>query len=432
LKILSVYNRYLNRGGEDEVFESEAALLEQHGHDVTLVEEQTRKPEGLRESARLAIDSVWSRSWYEKFEGLLKEKRPDVVHVHNVFPIISPSIYYACRRAQVPVVQSLHNPRLLCPAASFYRDGRACEDCAGKAVAWPAIVHGCYQNSRIRTSVVTTMLAVHRHLDTWRTLVDAYIVFTEFFRQKFIEFGLPASKVIVKPHFVAQDTGTKNEAGEYALFMGRLAPEKGVNTLIEAWQNLNGLPLKVRGDGPLTNAVRDLAARQSGVELLPNRLSQDDLRDLIRGSRFLVWPTPGNYETFGLVAVEAFASGVPVIASRTGAMMEIVANQRTGLHFTAGDSRDLAAKVTWAWNHPKEMRAMGRNARLEYQEKYTAERNYEMLNDIYQGVLKSAASRNGHLRTPSAGLSGNMISPSASKHSGRIPSMPQERQQPEG
>jgi glycosyltransferase involved in cell wall biosynthesis len=429
LKILSVYNRYLNRGGEDEVFELEGKLLEERGCTVTLVSEQVRNPQGLVESARLAADAIWSRSWHRKFAALLKEKRPDVVHVHNVFPTISPSIYYACRDADVPVVQSLHNPRLLCPAATLYRAGRACEDCVGKILPWPAVAHACYQDSRLRSGVIAAMLAVHRGLGTWRELIDVFIVFTEFYRQKFIQGGLPGEKIVVKPHFVHPDPGMKSGRGDYALFLGRLSPEKGVPTLLDAWSQLGGIPLKIRGSGPLLEQAQDFAAAdRRSVEVLPNRLAYEEWVRLMGNARFLVWPTQGYYETFGLVAIEAFAFGVPVIASRTGAMVEIVEDGRTGLHFTAGNADDLAAKVEWAWTHPDEMETMGRQARVKYEVNYTADRNYEMLMDIYRGAIE-ARQKSSSAVSPLAS-----ISAPAPREGGRLPSgpLPLERQQPEG
>ncbi len=391
LRVISVYNRYQNRGGEEEVFELEGKLLNKHGHDVTFVTENVCNPHGVIESTKLASDVIWSSSWYRRFKALLKEKRPQLVHVHNTFPTISPSVYYACREADVPVVQSLHNPRLLCPAATLHRQGHTCEDCLGKLVPWPGILHGCYQNSRKRTSVVAAMLTVHRCLDTWE-LIDIFIVFTDFYRRKFIQAAFPENKIVVKPHFVDPDPGLKSNRGDYALFIGRLSPEKGIRTLLGAWQQLRDIPLKIRGNGPLIGEVQDFAAQnRRWIEVLPDRLLPPQLANLMRGARFLVWPSEGYYETFGLVAIEAFAFGVPVIASGTGAMAEIVADQQTGLHFTAGDPDDLARKVEWAWTHPNEMEVIGRSARCEYEAKYTAERNYEMLVEIYQRALLNRA-----------------------------------------
>ena len=212
------------------------------------------------------------------------------------------------------------------------------------------------------------------------------MVFTEFYRQQFIAGGLPADKLVVKPHFVAPDPlPREHEPGDYALYVGRLEPVKGVRVLLAAWEQIGAIPLKIRGEGPLAGEVGARAASLETVEIV-ERLSPEALIQLVKGARFLVWPSLGYYETFGLVAVEAFACGVPVIASRTGVMAEIVTDGVTGLHVTPGDPADLAAKVRWAWDHPAEMVEMGRAARREYEQKYTAERNYAQLLRIYESV----------------------------------------------
>jgi glycosyltransferase involved in cell wall biosynthesis len=231
------------------------------------------------------------------------------------------------------------------------------------------------------------MLTVHRCLNTWEKQVNTYIVFTDFYRRKFTDAGLSARKIAIKPHFVATDPGQSQGAQEYALFVGRLAAEKGAITLLKAWERLKTIPLKIRGDGPLQIQVQE-RAEDSGyrMELVP-RLSRKDLAILLQGARFLIWPSEGYYETFGLVAVEAFACGIPVIASRVGVMAEIVEDNRTGLHFTPGDPKDLAEKVEWAWTHPEEMREMGQAARVEYETKYTPEHNYKQLMSIYNRAL---------------------------------------------
>jgi len=279
-------------------------------------------------------------------------------------------------------VQSLHNPRILCPAATLYREGRVCEDCLGRDVPWPGVVHACYHNSRPQTAVVAGMIAIHRLLRTWQEQVDAYIAFTEFSRQKFITAGLPPERVFLKPHFLSADPGIREGTGNYALFMGRLAPEKGLGTLMRAWKDLRHIPLWICGEGPMEDDVRRIAEGNPSIRALP-RLSRCDCFHLTKGARFLVWPSEGYNETFGLVAIEAFACGTPVVASRLGAMSEIVEDGKTGLHFKAGSAEDLADKVEWAWSHPREMEMMGRAARAEYEGKYTAERNYQLLMDIY-------------------------------------------------
>ena len=308
------------------------------------------------------------------------------MHFFNTFPLISPAAYYACRQARVPVVQSLNNPRLICPAGTFYRNGNRCEDCAGKWFPWPAVVHACYRESRPQNATVAAMLATHRTLGTWQERVDAYLVATEFYRRKFIAAGIPANQLHVSPHFVGPDPGVRTHPGEYALFIGRLAPEKGVPTLLRAWQRLSGIPLRVRGEGPLTPEVERLAAARGEVQTVPRLPAEEKFR-LIQGARFLIWPSEGYYETFGLVAAEAFACGVPVIASRTGVAEEMVTEGRTGLFFRAGDAEELAAKARWAWDHAEELYEMGRAARQEYEARFTAEQHYRSLMEIYAAAL---------------------------------------------
>jgi glycosyltransferase involved in cell wall biosynthesis len=392
LKVLLVHNYYQLPGGEDEVLRREKMLLVNAGHPVI---EYTRHNSEIADysfarKAGLALRTIWAGDSYHHIENLLKKERPNVAHFHNTMPLISPAAYYACAAAGVPVVQTLDNLRLLCPAGTLYRDGDLCQDCVGRTVPWPAVQHGCYQGSRVRSGVVASMLVAHRLLRTWHGKIAMYLVSTEFYRRKFIEAGIPAAKIVLKPHFVDGHPACKERMGDYALFVGRLAPEKGVLTLLEAWRDLQQVPLKIRGDGPLAGVVENAANRKgSSIEIIP-RLSRDELFELIGGAQFLIWPSQGYYETFGLIAIESFACGVPVIASLTGVMREIVEDGRTGLHFNAGDPKDLAEKVAWAWTHPTELERMGRAARADFEAKYTAEHQYGMLIDIYRSVLRQA------------------------------------------
>jgi glycosyltransferase involved in cell wall biosynthesis len=395
ISIVNIHNGYEYAGGEDFVAQAERNLMVAAAHRV--IEYRRYNAEirayGLLSRATLGARTIWAWDSCTDLRRLLRCEKPDLAHFHNTFPLISPAAYYACREAGVPVVQSLHNPRLLCPAATLYRNNRVCEDCLGRTPPWPGILHGCYQNSRLRTGVVATMLTVHRWLGTWQSQVDVFVVFTEFYRKKFIEAGLPAEKIMLKPHFVYPDPGSRTNAGDYALFLGRLAPEKGVRTLLLAWRRLgNRIPLLVVGDGPLRAELEaEVAKRGLSTVRFVGYVSEAEKSAAFRAARFLVWPSEGYYETFGLVALEAFAHGVPVIASRTGAMAEIVEDGHTGLNFLPGDADDLAAKVEWAWSHPNDVETMGRNARLQYKTKYTAKRNYEMLMEIYQRAIAARA-----------------------------------------
>lgn len=389
MRVLLAHNYYRQPGGEDVVFAAEAELLRRNGHTVIEYTEKNSRIDGMN-PVRVAAQTVWSSPARKQLLNLLRAERPDVIHFHNTFPLLSPSVYSACRELRVPVVQSLHNPRLLCPAATFYRNGRVCEDCLDRAVPWPSTLHGCYRSSRAQTAVVAAMLTVHRWLNTWANGVDAYVVFTNFYRQKFVKGGLPEDKLVVKPHFVFPDPQKKTPSpGKHVVFIGRLQPEKGIHTLLRAWRKAPAIPLKIIGAGPLMNEVTEFVGRHDLKNIVDvgGYLRRDAVLATLKQSLALVWPSEGHYETFGLVAVEAFACGVPVIASRAGAMGEIVEDGGTGLLFKPGDPDDLAAKVRWAVAHPQQMARMGENARRKYERHYTAEKNYEMLVAIYERVI---------------------------------------------
>jgi glycosyltransferase involved in cell wall biosynthesis len=389
--VVSVFNRYLFRGGEEEVFESEARMLQARGVRVTPICIQTTAPPNAFDKAKLGLQSIWSWEWHSRFTDLLSKDRPDVVHVHNSFPVLSPAIYYASRRLGIPVVQTLHNYRLLCPGALFFRDGKVCEDCLEGGLLH-GIRHGCYRGSRAQTAVVAIMLRTHRALDTWNEKVDLYIALTEFARQKFILGGLPAERVIVKSNFLDPDPGVYGGPRQGAVFAGRLSDQKGLLTLLDAWRRMSvSFPLTIIGEGPLHD---DLHARKTEAGLanvtLMGRISRGETVELIRRSRFLILPSM-SYENFPLTLVEAFACGVPVIASRLGAMAEIVDDGRTGLLFRAGDPADLAEKASWAFGHPLEMEAMSCASRAEFLAKYTADTNFDQLMRIYSAVLGQKA-----------------------------------------
>jgi glycosyltransferase involved in cell wall biosynthesis len=284
------------------------------------------------------------------------------------------------------------------------RDGRVCEDCLGKTLAWPGVWHRCYRDSAAATSVVAAMVAWHKVRRTWTRSVDLYYTLTEFARRKFIQGGFPAEKIVVKPNFVQADPGTGTGNGGYAVFVGRLSPEKGLETLLAAWSLLAadsvGLPLKIVGDGPLAPAARAAAARNPRIEWLGARPLAETLQVIGRAS-FLVMPSVW-YETFGRTIIEAFAAGVPVIASNLGAMAELVADGRTGLHFEPGDATDLAAKVRILLGDPPRLAAMRQAARREFEARYTAEANYQQLLRIYARTVANCGGATAALDAESA------------------------------
>jgi glycosyltransferase involved in cell wall biosynthesis len=384
MRILSIHNKYQIRGGEEESRESEERLLREMGHEVEAYEENNDRVASLG-AVNMALRTVWSTEAYNIVKQKLVETAYDVVHVQNFFPLISPSVYYAAKAQGVPVVQTLRNYRLLCPNGLFFRDGQVCEDCMGKLIPYPGVLHSCYRDSLPASGVTATMLTVHRAMQTWKQMVDVYIALTEFARQKFIQGGLPAEKIVVKPNFVYPDPGSGEGRGGYALFVGRLSVEKGLDTLLGAWKQLGKqIPLKIVGDGPLASEVAEAAEKFPQVEWLGRR-PMAEVHTLMGEAMVLIFPSKW-YETFGRVAVEGFAKGTPAIAANIGAIAELIDRGRTGLHFQPGDSTDLAAKVEWVLQHQSELAQMRQEARAEFEAKYTAEENYRRLMEIYSLV----------------------------------------------
>jgi len=383
--VLLIHNRYRQPGGEDVVFEAEKLLLERYGHKVIIFTEDNAKLSKVN-PLKIAVNAVWSREAQKKILKLIEEKKLNVVHFHNTFLRISPAAYYVVKKKGIPVVQTLHNYRVICPGSLLMRNGHVCENCLKKKVPWPGVIHGCWRNSKAGTALVVVMLVVHRLLRTWTEQVDVYITPTEFVRRKFIEGGLPAEKIVVKPNFVYPDPGIGEHKENFALFVGRLSAEKGVRTLLSAWRLLKDIPLKIVGNGPLMTEVKERVERERfAVEVLGWR-TREEVLALMRNASFLLFPSEW-YETFGMTIIEAFACGLPVIASKLGAMAEIIEDGRTGLLFEPGNPEDLAAKVEWLLSHPQELARMSKEARAEYEAKYTAERNYEMLMAIYHRAL---------------------------------------------
>jgi glycosyltransferase involved in cell wall biosynthesis len=383
MRVLVAHNFYQQPGGEDQVFHSELALLEQRGHKPVKLEMHNDVVDGMGKLALLGA-TVWHRSAAAKVRELVRAHGIDVVHFHNTFPLMSPAVYSAARGEGAAVVQTLHNFRLLCPGANLYRDGKVCEKCVGRCVPISGVIHKCYRDNRGASLATAVMLTTHRALGTWQNGVDAYITPTRFAREKFIEGGLPGEKIIVKPNFVDPDPGFAENggAGGYAIFVGRLSHEKGLDTLLSAWSHLRGeVKLKIVGDGPLADDVKAAVARDRSIEWLGRR-GMDEVMALIGDAAVLIMPS-NCYETFGRVAIEAFAKGTPVIASNHGAPADVVDEGRTGLRFTPGDGADLAAKVRQLLADDATRTAMRAEARRQYESKYTGAANYEMLMKVY-------------------------------------------------
>lgn len=381
LRVLMVHNRYQQAGGEDSVFANEVSLLRNGGCQVEVLEVSNRSISGVAAQIATALRVVSNSSGRLLMSDMLARTQPDIVHVHNFFPQLSPAVFDACQQAGVPAVWTLHNFRIACASGFLFRQGRVCEDCVGK-VPLPAVLHRCYRGSTAGSAAVAAMVGWHRARGTWRTKVSRFIALNEFARDLFVRSGVPAERLAVKANFVADP---RPEIGEFqgrregAVFVGRLSAEKGASTLISAWRDLPHIPLTIVGDGPDRAALESTAppwVRFVGFQDRANVLS------IMARARALVVPSIW-YENFPMTVVEAMALGTPVIASGLGALLTIVTNDYDGLHFAPGDPSDLARVVSKAFAAPGMLEQMGHAARQTWQEVMAPERNLEALLRIY-------------------------------------------------
>ena len=416
MTILVVHNRYRVRGGEDGVFETECRLLEEAGHKVVRYEKDNRDIPDRGGRLGLALRTIWNPRTYCEIRAIIRAERPDVVHCHNTFPLVSPSVYWAAAREGVPVVQTLHNYRLACLDGYLFREGHVCEDCLGRT-PWRGVCRRCYRDSRAQSFVAAAMLLVHRLLGTWRCKVARYIALTDFAKAKFVQAGLPADKIVVKPNAFAPPAQTRpalasgsrnlgisesrgenprireseNSASLRVVYLGRLSPEKGVDILLRAWALLdNGsdvadhpalsssiqhsafsiqhCSLSIIGSGPEEDALRSLAASlgiASSVSFL-GALPRDQALAALSSASLLVLPSV-CYETFGLTVLEAASQGVPAVVTNIGSQASLVQDGITGRLVPPGDPAALAAALRNLLADPVALHRMGAAARAAFE-----------------------------------------------------------------
>ena len=388
MKILLAHCRYQRKGGEDVVYEIEKAQLMAAGNDIISFEVSndaiiTTK---IYDKCTAAMSTIWSFDSAKKLRQLIRRNNPDIVHFHNTFPQLSPSVYYACQAENIPCVQTLHNYRLLCASAMLTRDGEICELCVGGHFH-NGIRYACYRDSRAASSAVVAMQYFHRWCGTTFKKVDRLIALTNFAREKFISGGIPADRLVTKANSIDVDPGEGTGAGGYALFVGRLSKEKGLLTLMDAWRILPNTLLKIAGDGPLLDEVTTQASSLGRhIQVLGHQSKEAVLR-LIANARVLVVPSQW-YEGFPMTIVESYACGTPIIASRIGSLSEVVQEGVTGRLFEPGNARALATVVSELFHDTETLSRMRKDARARFLARYTPERNLQALLQIYRDVLE--------------------------------------------
>lgn len=394
MRVLQVHNRYRSSSpsGENQVVDNEAAGLRLHGHTVEGFERFSAEIEGWGASRRMLLAGriVWSTDTYTKLLRALRESRPDVVHVHNTFPLLSPSVLSACFRERVPVVATLHNYRLVCPTGDLFRDGAVCHDCVGRLPV-PAVRHGCYKGSSLATFPLAASAVVNRR--RWQERVSAYVCISESQRDRLIPFGLPTDRVFVKANLVLAGTpGPSSDRRDIIVFIGRVAVVKGILVLMKAWDIYSAsaqgerLRLVIAGAGPLDGDVAAWAQGRSDVEFL-GILSNKECEVLLQSARAAVIPSVWE-EPFGLVALEAMGAGVPVIASANGAFPELIVDQEEGSLFPPGDAAALARAFHDVETAPVRYERYGRNARKAYDTRFSPDGNVSKLVSIYEFAMQ--------------------------------------------
>lgn len=384
LKILLVHNSYQHFGGEDAVLAAETVLLRDYGHDVRVEVISNNSITGIFDKLRIFIDAPYSAKMKLILKHWISEFQPHIVHFHNFFPMISPSAHEAASEAGIPVIQTLHNYRLMCANALLMRDGNICELCvSGGAARIHGIIHKCYRGSALSTLGVTRMQWRAERMDTWNTHVSKFIALTNFSKDKFVSMGIKSDKIVIKPNYLSAQKVPEGIDRHHVIYVGRLVPEKGVGTLVDAMRALPDVRLIVVGEGPLRSMLEQDAPEN--VTFL-GALSAAEVRDLMKAAVAVVCPSIW-YEGFPMVVVEAFAASTPVIASRIGSLGEVVSHDVTGLLFPPGDAAALAACILKITSSPNYSRALGENAWNTYDKNFTPQKAIMALNSVYESVL---------------------------------------------
>ncbi len=392
MKILFVHDFYQQHGGEDACSQAERLLLESHGNEVILYTRNNSEIAGYNALGKLGLlfNAIYSTRTRSEITELVRKHRPRLAYIHNFFPLISPSLYHTLHSLRVPSVQVLHDFRFLCPNGWFYVNGQICERCKHGNYAH-GVLRRCYRDSYVQSAAAAAVMAANRMAGGLKK-INAYICVSEFLKRHFLDAGVPDDKLFVKPNFLDASKIVPNFVpGKYALYLGRLSHEKGIRTLLDAFERVPGVPLKIVGTGPCEAEVRTRLSQTnlSHVEFVGFK-SGEEKWELLRNSSLVIVPSVW-YEAFGQVVLEAYAAGKPVIASRIGALQELVDHNRTGLLFAPGVAEELAASVRFLARNPEQAQRFGRNGRKLVETKFGPELNFATLSQIFSQVTHDSS-----------------------------------------
>jgi glycosyltransferase involved in cell wall biosynthesis len=396
VRILIVHNRYRSESpsGEDRVVDQEGVALAAAGHDVDRFERLSDDIDSWSVARKASVPArvIWSREARRSLTETLRQHRPDVVHIHNTFPLVSPSVLHACRDERVPAVVTFHNYRPICPSGDLFRDGAICHDCVGR-LPIPSIRHGCYRDSAFATIPLAVGVVAHRKV--WKHGPSAYVFLSNAQRDLFASLGLPTERVFVKANLIPATVPGDVKSEHHVVYLGRLSDTKGLPTLMGAWDRYRtdhatgGLRLVIAGSGPMATTVGRWASQRPSVDVV-GLLDRQACARLVAGARAVIAPSEWE-ETFGLVVVEAMAAGVPPVASAHGSFPDLISDGVDGILFKPGSVAELANVMKDIDESPDHFAELGRRARATYEQKFDPDENLEQLLSIYRFAIDQPA-----------------------------------------
>ncbi len=386
MRILFIHTRYRQAGGEDQALQSEMEVLKQKGHTIEILLFENPDTTSFISNLKNGIESFFNLQSYRITTKTIKEFKPDVIHLHNLFFKASPSVLYAAHKNNIPVAATIHNYRLICPNALLLRNNKPCELCVHKTFALPGIYHKCYHSSALATGLVTGITGFHKLINSWNKTIGVYITLTNFAKEKIqnSSLNIAPNQIIIKPNFTKDPGESTYEREDFFLFAGRLSEEKGIKVLLQAFAEISNKRLVVAGEGPLKKELENLFKINRNISFT-GKLNNEQTITLMKKCKTLIVPSLW-YEGLPFVILEAFSTGTPVLASNLGAMHSIITDGYNGLHFKPDDKEELKNTVL-AFINNNNRNLMYSNARQTFLNYYTAEKHYTAIMKLYNNLV---------------------------------------------